>query len=199
MTTYRKITSLWPRLSRCVKSSTAGAMLLSLYTAQAQAVELILGEETLPPGIVFIFEGAIKDKIEPAVQHLALDQTDVHVEALVNWGAQGSIPKSAPAGGFVPYLRINAVITSQTTGKSVHATLVPHVNLVDNFHYARNVALPAAHTDKYEVTFYVHPPGDFELSFHKDWVEAYGVALIEPVTFRYRNVSFQEIAQATRP
>ena len=172
---------------------------LSLYAAQVQAIELIIGKETLSPGVVFIFEGAIKDAIEPPSQHLALDQTDVHIEALVNWGAQGSIPESAPAGGFVPYLRINAVVTSQVTGKSVHATLVPHVNLVDNFHYARNIALPSAITDKYEVVFYVHPPDEFGLSFHKDWIKAHGKVLIEPATFRYRNVNFNEIARATRP
>ena len=80
----------------------------------------------------------------------------------------------------------------------MHATLVPHVNLVDNFHYARNIALPSAINDKYEVVFYVHPPGEFDLSFHGDWIGAYGDTLLEPAVFQYRDVNFEEIARATR-
>lgn len=164
----------------------------------AQALELIIGRETVPPGIAFVFEGAIKDQVAPAEHHLDVAQTDVHIEALVNWSPAGSVPKGTPRGGFVPYLRINAVVTSQTTGESVHATLTPHVNLVDSLHYARNIALPSAITDKYEVVFHVYPPDRFGLAFHKDWVAAYGAALLKPVSFRYRDVDFEAIAQSRR-
>ena len=176
----------------------AAAVALWLAAASAQALELVIGEETVTPGITFIFEGAIKDRIEPVVQHLDVGQTDVHIEARVNWSGTGEVPEGTPRGGFVPYLRINAVVTSQTTGESLHATLVPHANLIDNFHYARNIALPSAITDKYEVVFYVHPPDEFDLAFHKDWVGAHGTPLFKPATFRYRNVDFAAIAKATR-
>lgn len=173
-------------------------MLGVLYLLPAAALELILGRETVPPGITFVFEGAVKDEVTPAEHHLDVAQTDVHIEALVNWSTAGGVPDGAPRGGFVPYLRINAVVTSQTTGESVHATLVPHVNLVDSLHYARNIALPSAITDKYEVVFHVHPPDKFDLAFHQDWVNAHGAALLKPASFRYRNVDFEAIARAKR-
>ncbi len=174
------------------------AAVLWLATASAQSLELVIGEEVVVPGIVFIFEGAIKDTVSPAAHHLDVAQTDVHIEARVNWDETGKVPEGTPAGGFVPYLKVNAVVTSQATGESVHATLLPHVNLIDNFHYARNIALPSAISDKYEVVFHVHPPGEFDLAFHKDWVSAYGMPLMKPATFRYRNVDFEAIAKATR-
>ena len=173
------------------------SMLLTLMPA-VQSLELVIGEEKVSPGIVFIFEGAIKDTVFPQEQNLAVGQTDVHIEARVNWNEDGPLPPGTPAGGFVPYLTVNAVVTSQTNGESVHATLLPHINLIDNFHYARNIALPSAVSDRYEVVFYVSPPDQFELAFHKDWKDAYGMPLIEPVTFRYRNVDFEKISRATR-
>ena len=176
----------------------AGMVAAWLAAAPAHALELVLGEETVAPGIVFIFEGAIKDRISPPEHHLDIAHTDVHIEARVNWGEDGRIPEGTPPGGFVPYLNINAVITSQATGKSAHVTLLPHVNLIDNFHYARNVALPAAIGDRYEVVFHVHPPGAFDLAFHADWVSAHGMPLLKPATFRYRDVNFEAIAKATR-
>ena len=47
--------------------------------------ELVIGEEQVEPGIVFIFEGAVKDAIIPKSIHLDQDQTNVHIEARVNW------------------------------------------------------------------------------------------------------------------
>ena len=45
---------------------------LNLITAQ----ELIIGEKTVEPGIVFIFEGAIKDHIIPKGMHLSENETN---------------------------------------------------------------------------------------------------------------------------
>ena len=175
------------------------AAVLWLAAIPVHSLELVIGEEMVKPGIVFVFEGAVKDTIVPTAQHLDVSHTDVHIEARVNWHEDdGKIPKGAPAGGFVPYLSVNATITSQATGKSVHATLLPHVNLIDNFHYARNIALPSAVGDKYEVVFHMQPPGEYDLAFHKDWVNAHGTPLFEPATFRYSGVVFEEIAKATR-
>ena len=44
--------------------------------------ELIIGEETVTPGIVFIFEGAVKDHVMPEGMHLKENQTNIHIEAL---------------------------------------------------------------------------------------------------------------------
>ena len=58
--------------------------------------ELIIGEERVEPGIVFIFEGAIKDTVHPESTNLSEDETNVHIEARVNWDAtkipDGAIP-----------------------------------------------------------------------------------------------------------
>ena len=54
--------------------------------------ELIIGEERVSPGIIFIFEGAVKDQITPNSLHLDIDKTNVHIEARVNWDNK-DIPK----------------------------------------------------------------------------------------------------------
>ncbi len=46
------------------------------------APELVIGEERVEPGIVFIFEGAVKDHVMPMGMHLPEDQTHVHIEAI---------------------------------------------------------------------------------------------------------------------
>ena len=101
--------------------------------------ELIIGEERVKPGIIFIFEGAIKDIVYPENYNLAEELTDIHIEARVNWDTQ-NIPEGTPAGGFIPYLKINAVVTNQRTDLKTYIDLTPHINLVDNFHYARTVS-----------------------------------------------------------
>ena len=95
--------------------------------------ELIIGEETVDPGIVFIFEGAVKDHIMPNGMHLKESQTNIHIEARVNWDTK-NIPNGTPAGGFVAYLHITAKITNEKTGISTFIDLLPHINLVDNYH-----------------------------------------------------------------
>ena len=47
--------------------------------------ELVIGEETVDPGIVFIFEGAVKDHVMPQGMHLKENETNIHIEARVNW------------------------------------------------------------------------------------------------------------------
>ena len=48
------------------------------------ALELVIGEKRIEPGVVFIFEGAIKDHVMPMGMHLDENQTHVHIEARVN-------------------------------------------------------------------------------------------------------------------
>ena len=114
--------------------------------------ELIIGKERVKPGIIFIFEGAIKDHITPISMHLSESLTNVHIEARVNWGSD-NIPNGAPSEGFVPYLNITATITNQNSGLLTFIDLKPHVNLVDNFHYARNISLPGKINELYTVKY----------------------------------------------
>lgn len=174
----------------------AAAAVFVLAAGRAGAVELVIGEETVAPGIVFIFEGAVKDDITPASRHLPMDKTHVHLEARVNWAEQ-SIPRGTPAGGFVPYLTITAQVTNRKTGAVLMTDLLPHINLIDNFHYARNIALPGAIDDRYEVVFHAAPAVG-ELSYHLDWREQHGGDLFGEASFRYPDVDFEAIAKATR-
>ena len=159
--------------------------------------ELIIGEERVEPGIVFIFEGAIKDHVMPMGLHLAENETNIHIEARVNWDTE-NIPDGTPTGGFVAYLHITAKITNENSGLSTFIDLLPHLNLIDNYHYARNISLPGKLNDKYKVEFNVLPPTEIELSFHKDWSKMYGNKLFEKKSFIYTNVDFEEIANASR-
>ena len=159
--------------------------------------ELVIGEERLEPGIVFIFEGAVKDIVYPKSTNLAEEFTNVHIEARVNWDSN-NIPEGTPSGGFIPYLNINATITNEITGQKTFVDLTPHINLIDNFHYARNISLPGKIDQKYSVIFNVNPPEELTLSFHKDWNDSYSNKLFEPVSFEYKSINFEEIAKATR-
>ena len=114
--------------------------------------ELIIGEERIEPGIVLIFEGAVKDVVIPKSNNLSVEETNVHIEARVNWDSL-NIPEGTPAGGFVPFLKISSVILNQSTGLKTFVDLTPHINLIDNFHYARNIALPGKVDDLYTVEF----------------------------------------------
>lgn len=159
--------------------------------------ELIIGEERIEPGIVVIFEGAVKDIVAPAALHLSEDQTNVHIEARVNWDTE-NIPDGTPAGGFVPYLHITAQVTNEKTGLSSFIDMMPHINLVDNFHYARNMSLPGESGDPYTVKFTLEMPSQRDLALHKDWVDIYGSSLAESVSYEYEGVNFLEIAEASR-
>ena len=159
--------------------------------------ELIIGEETVKPGIVFIFEGAVKDHVMPEGMHLKENQTNIHIEARVNWDTN-NIPEGTPPGGFVAYLHITAKVTNQNSGLSTFIDLLPHINLVDNYHYARNISLPGNADDLYLVEFNILPPTHIDLSLHKDWLDNYGNELMKNQYFKYSNVDFEEIANSSR-
>ena len=176
-----------------------GLFTITPFIHTAQATELVIGEERVAPGIVYIFEGAIKDHIMPASQHLSQDNTHVHIEARANWGETAKeLPEGTPPGGFIPYLKITAKITNENSGLISYVDLLPHINLIDNFHYARNIALPGAVTDTYSVTFNIIPPSQHDVALHKDWQDGYGEGVTSAHSFDYKNVNFEEIARATR-
>jgi len=170
---------------------------LFFLTVNIFSQELIIGEERIEPGIVLIFEGAIKDEVFPKNNNLKINETNIHIEARVNWDST-NIPAGTPAGGFIPYMRLNSKIINSTTGLSTFIDLLPHINLIDNFHYARNISLPGNIDDKYDVIFNVIPPSDYELNLHKDWSQQYGNGLFESQTFQYLGIDFKDIAQAER-
>ena len=159
--------------------------------------ELVIGEERIEPGIVFIFEGAVKDHVMPMGIHLPENQTHVHIEARVNWD-ETNIPDGTPPGGFVPYLHITSLVTNQRTGMTTFIDLLPHINLIDNFHYARNISLPGKDTDLYTVDFFIIPPTHIDLALHRDWLNSYGDELMTTKKFSYKNVYFEEICGASR-
>ena len=159
--------------------------------------ELVIGEERVEPGIVLIFEGAIKDVIEPKSNNLSVEETNVHIEARVNWDSN-NIPDGTPSGGFIPYLKISSTVLNEKTGLKTFIDLTPHINLIDNFHYARNISLPGKKDELYTVEFNVIPPTNIELSLHKDWFDKYGNQLMANQYFLYENVNFEEIANASR-
>ena len=159
--------------------------------------ELIIGEEKVPPGIIFIFEGAAKDNIHPSSLHLLESQTDVHIEARVNWDNH-KIPKGAVPGGFIPYLHITALVVNSKTGLKTFVDLKPHINLIDNFHYARNISLPGSIEDSYDIQFNILPPPNIKLALHNDWLEEFGKNLLNKYTFNYKRVDFEQIAKASR-
>ena len=172
-------------------------LLVLLLNLTYLAQELVIGEQRVEPGIIFIFEGAVKDHIMPAGMHLDEDQTHVHIEARVNWDGN-NIPDGTPAGGFVPYLHITAIVKNQKTGLQTFIDLSPHINLIDNFHYARNMSLPGGIDDFYFVTFNIIPPTHIDLALHKDWLDTYGEELLKGQSFSYKDVYFGEICRARR-
>jgi uncharacterized protein involved in high-affinity Fe2+ transport len=161
------------------------------------AQELIIGKERIEPGIVVIFEGAIKDMITPSSTNLNENLTDIHIEARVNWDTE-NVPNGTPKGGFVPYLHINALITNQKTGLKTFIDLIPHINLSDNFHYARNISLPGKIEDLYSVIYTISPPSKYEVSLHMDWKKEIGNSFFKTVTYNYKDIQFEEIAKASR-
>ena len=161
------------------------------------SVVLIIGYEILEPGINFIFEGAIKDKVFPLSRNLSEGETNVHIEARVNWDII-NVPKGTPKGGFVPYLKIVSIIKNQSSGIKTFIDLFPHINLIDNFHYARNISLPGSINDLYTVQFLVNPPSESEFFFHNDWIENYGENIFNKVNYIYTDVDFEEIANSSR-
>lgn len=168
------------------------------HLPSAHAQEQVFGEEVVGPGVKFTFIAAPKDAVRPSAKHLAEDQTDIHLEVLAGWTDDAAETVGAPAGGFVPYLHLFAHVTNEETGQTQKVSLAPHINLSDNAHYARNVALPGEPDDPYTVTFSVNPPEQFELATHRDWRQEYGDSLFEPTTVTYEGLQLAEVAMATR-
>ena len=154
--------------------------------------EMILGTEKITKDITVIFEGAPRDKIfsSPNNPHLSESETDVHIEALINWNEDIDIPSQVPAS-FIPYLKVRAKITNQETDES------KNINLIDGFHYARNIKFPGSVDNEYLITFTIKQDSD-QLSYHKDWKDNYATPVIPEISFTYQDLNFFNVSQETR-
>ena len=82
--------------------------------------------------------------------HLKETQTNINIESRVNWDSN-DFPEGKPPGEFVAHLHVTAKVTSQNSGMSIFIDLLLHINLVDNYHYLRNIFLPGNADDLYVV------------------------------------------------
>ena len=158
--------------------------------------EMVIGEAEMAPGIDLIFEGGIKDEITPQNLYLTESETDVHLELLANWSDKA--PRGAPIGGHVAYLDVEAMIRNEKTGAYDSVNLTPHLNMSDNIHYAQNIKLPGAVSDKYTVRFVIKSPKLGVIGMHYDWRNEVADVISSGGTFTFTNLDFKEIANSKR-
>lgn len=169
---------------------------LPLFAAAADLPEMIIGEVNTKPGISLTFEGAIKDDVQPSQVFGLESESDIHIEVVATWNE--SAPRGAMVGGFVPYLEITAVIKNQDSAEEILVRLDPHLNMSDNFHYARNTKLPGARDDVYTVTFSVNGPKPSMVGMHYDWRVEVGDKLLDGGIFEFTDLVFSKIAGSRR-
>ncbi len=159
--------------------------------------EQIISEENLSDTITITFEAAPKDSLfNTSVKQLDEKDTDIHIEALVNWNENISI-EGQMAHGFIPYVTITSEIINEKSNNSKTIKLTPHINLTDGFHYAKNIKLPGLRTDTYKIIFTITPDNK-SLTYHMDWKEKYPYPIFEKKVFEYTNLDFQAMSEATR-
>lgn len=169
-------------------------IILVLFLGSLSGEEMVIGKKSISPGIEFIFEAAPKDTIFPNSLHLPENETDIHIEMLASWKEDNLA--LAPSGSFVAYLEVEAIIKN-INGTTNKVNLTPHLNLIDNLHYAQNIKLPGSIDDTYDVTFKILPPRKEVLGIHFDWNEKFG-DLIKETSFTFLNLNFKKIALKTR-
>ena len=173
------------------------ALFLALTAMDLRALpEMVIGESSMDPGIILIFEGGIKDDIQPAKYYLEEKSTDVHLEVLANWSE--TAPSGSPLGGHVAYLDVTAEIINEQTKESSSVELTPHLNMSDNLHYAQNVRLPGKVNETYTVIFKISEPKSGNMGMHFDWRNQVAKTLTPGGRFEFNNLDFEEIALSTR-
>ena len=173
------------------------ALFLALTAMDLRALpEMVIGESSMDPGIILIFEGGIKDDIQPAKYYLEEKSTDVHLEVLANWSE--TAPSGSPLGGHVAYLEVTAEIINEQTKESSSVELTPHLNMSDNLHYAQNLRLPGKVNETYTVIFKISEPKSGNMGMHFDWRNQVAKTLTPGGRFEFNNLDFEEIALSTR-
>ena len=160
--------------------------------------EMILDEVIYEDLVKIIFEVAPKDTIisSPKNKVLSETETDIHLEVLINWSEDIDIMGQIP-GSFIPYISVTAIIENEITEEIKNLALIPHLNLIDGFHYAQNIKLPGSKEDKYSLTFFLEPDKE-ALSFHKDWQDSQKIPIISEQIFSYKRLNFAEIVETLR-
>ena len=173
------------------------ALFLALTAMDLRALpEMVIGESSMDPGIILIFEGGIKDDIQPAKYYLEENATDVHLEVLANWSE--TAPSGSPLGGHVAYLEVTAEIINEQTKESSSVELTPHLNMSDNLHYAQNVRLPGKVNETYTVIFKISEPKSGNMGMHFDWRNQVAKTLTPGGRFEFNNLDFEVIALSKR-
>ena len=169
-----------------------------IYPASfVHSTEQIISKEKLGNNISITFEAAPKDTVfNNSVRQLSEKETDIHIEALVNWN-EGTQIEGQLDKGFIPYVNISSEIINENSGRKKIIDLTPHINLSGGFHYAKNIKLPGPRTDKYKLIFTITPDNK-ALTYHMDWKEKYPYPIFEKKVFEYSNLDFKETAEATR-
>ncbi len=184
----------------------AGVCVFFAAEKRSFAGEVEIGVEQLGTGgIELIFEAAPSDAITPSEQNTSSATADVHFEVRANFTENNSF--AAEAGGFVPYLNVNMLATNKRSGETVHTTLLPHLNQIDGFHYARNVDLPGdpASTRRfrraeYDLTFWINPPDIGVVSIHSDFGgQTDQNKIVEPQVFTFSDVNFADVFTGSGP
>ena len=161
------------------------------------AEEQIIGKGNLSNDIEIVFEAAPKDTLYNNSRNvLSEKETDIHIEALVNWNNNINISGQLPEA-FIPYLVILSEITNENTGEIRTIELTPHINLSDGFHYAQNIKLPGLRTDSYKVKFTISVD-EKNLTYHHDWKKLYSYPLFNKKVFNYSNLDFKKMSEAVR-
>ena len=170
---------------------------LIITSSNLGAEEMIIGEESYG-NYQIIFEAAPKDQVysHPSVDNLKESETDIHIEALITWSDKIDIEGQLP-GSHIPYLDVTAQIINLRTKKKINISLLPHINLTDGFHYARNIKLPGLNNDKYSVYFSIKPDEKL-LTYHFDWKQRYGIPIINEVSYVYDNLNFLKMSKKAR-
>ena len=170
---------------------------LIFTTINLNAEEMIIGEE-IYGDYQIIFEAAPKDQVysHPSVNNLKESETDIHIEALITWNNEIDIEGQLP-GSHIPYLDVTAHIINLRTKKKIIISLLPHINLTDGFHYARNIKLPGLNNDKYSVNFLIKPDEKL-LTYHFDWKQKYGIPMLNEVSYMYSNLDFLKMSKKVR-
>ena len=170
---------------------------IAIPASYAYSAEQIISEEQLSENITIIFEAAPKDSVFNELSPQLLEkETDIHIEALVNWNS-GTQIEGQSARGFIPYVKITSEIINENSGQKIAIDLTPHINLSDGFHYAKNIKLPGLRTDRYKLNFTITPDNE-ELTYHMDWKEKYPYPIFEKKIFEYSNLDFKETSEARR-
>lgn len=197
--------------TRRLSPATAAVALIALLLASVTLVdramvgthaqeenELVFGTEIFDPSMQFTFLAAPTGNTTPVAEDPTVSQSDFHMEVLAVWADNVSSDLGAPPGGFIPYLHMFATLTNAETGETQRATLIPHINFSDSFHYAQNMKLPGGPDELYDAMIEVYPPGMFDLSFHEDARQTLGDQLFEPRNATYTGLNLSEIVAATR-